>query len=271
MSDQLLTFTANLWSLLMNKFLLILSLCFASNIFAVTNTQITQQIYCPQSINCMSGNPGSCNLSQNNSKYFKLSKISNGSSYISSGTYSFQSVSSSFHSFYTDGFCEYSIKSGVNTYNLRLEIKPEANIEAYDNFGWLPVGGGLHSGEVTCKNTSSTSCPLKNRLGFVVHNLNVSNGIKAISNGINLINNSNYGNLVTVSKYIAITDEDALIACGNVDTCSIDITSWKSLKYGSIIIDMNTMSILEINNILPDKIKIRKIEPFNSIEISYHI
>ena len=75
--------------------------------------------------------------------------------------------------------------------------------------------------------------------------------------------------IARASQYASITDEDALIACGNISQCDLNILSGKLLKYGSIKIDMNTMKILEIKNIFPTKIQIQKIDSFNSISIGY--
>lgn len=257
----------------MKKLVLFLSLLFfLSKIFAFDNKKDIQPIFCPQKIICSNRNPTfnleSCYYEEkNNSKYFgSLKTAFPGSVY--GGIYSLISVHSSFHSSYTRGYCEYKF-GGFPDPNLHLEIKPEANIEAHNNSSNRSKWAILSGGEAICTDSSTKSCPLKNRLGFVIHNLNVANGIRAISNGINLLNNATGNNLIDISGYAAITDEDALVACGNVPTCNIDIISGKSLKYGSMVIDMDTMEIIEIKNDLPAKIQIQKIDPFNSIEIGY--
>jgi len=224
-------------------------------------------IYCPQIITCQSYAADSCRVAEQSKDSIYFGKLK-ALVAVAPKNYIFRLARSSFHSFYTEGYCEYGDQSNPV---LRLDIKPSANIETSiepaDIVNWVISGRG----EAVCYSSSTKACPLKNRLGFVIYNVNLSNGITAISNGINLVNINNYrGNdLIGISQYVAITDEDALLACGNVSECSIEINSGKSLRYGSITIDMSTMKILKIDNVFPSKIQIRKVEPFNSIEIMY--
>ena len=181
-------------------------------------------------------------------------------------TYLLDSASSTFHSSSTNSSCNYS-ETPFRKNVIILKIKPEANLEANidGSTSWILPN-------VICNEDTSQDdwylkphlgCPLKNRLGFVIHNINVTSGVILQSNEINITQN------IPSTQYTAVTDEDALYGCGNSQQCSIDIQSTKGLKYGSIEINLETMKVLNIIELLPSKVQIKKIEPFNSIEVSY--
>lgn len=258
------------------KFLLLIILCFSifSNTYALQTTQ-NEYFYCPQRIDYQNkqwqittcDKTGHCQADHRGifDQYFNAPSIN----LTNNHTYLLDSVSSTFHSSAANNSCNYS-ETPNRTNVVILEIKPEANLEASIN-----GSTNWRFPDVTCNENLSNNdwhlhphlnCPLKNRLGFVAHNLNITNGIVLQSNEITLTTDN-----IPMTQYKAVTDEAALYACGNVEQCTIDIQSSKGLKYGSVVIDLVTMKILKIIQLLPMKVQIKKTEPFNSIEVSYTV
>src|SRR3990167_6571613 len=216
----------------MKKTIVAISAFLSSSIFAYGSGAI-EPIYCPQEITCdFRANPNCKIKFISDSKYF--SNLLQGNPWPQDvETLQFVSSTASFHSRSTVGSCNYKSKKYIN-YKFELSIKPESNVEAYylsqNPFAWVFKGA-----TATCESSKSTDCPLKEKLGFGIHNLNVTGGvIVKADNGIAIsATNSN--------EYASINDEDALFGCGNVTQCTMDIMSSRSLKYGSIKIDMDTM------------------------------
>lgn len=236
------------------------SLLLSSNAFSYGGEEI-EPIYCPQEIICGDTKGENCQVIYNkpsDAKYFGISS----SPYVN-GTYKFQLATATFHSYFPTGYCQY--KTNNKGYTVNLFIKPESNIEAYYNppnpSAWI-----FNRVDAKCNDESDASpysCPFKERLGFVIHNINLSGGVFAAINGVKI------SDLISSPNYVGIIYDDVLIGCGGEQECSIDILSGKGANYGSLKVDMDTMKILEVNPLYPTKIQINKIEPFNSIEISY--
>ena len=242
----------------MKKTIVVISAFLSSSIFAYGNEPV-KAIYCPKEIACTYSSTTNSYTSCESKfisdpKYFGKLNVSRGTA-----TFQFVSAIASFHSSSTIGTCQYQY-GGVGAFHAEVPIKPESNVEAY-YLSQNPSAWIFQGGQATCESSKSTDCPLKERPGFVVHNVNVTGGIhvKADNGGIS----------INTAAYAGMNDEDALYACGNVTQCTMDIMSGRSLKYGSIKIDMDTMKILEITNDYPTKVQINKIEPFNSIEVKY--
>ena len=213
-----------------------------------------QPIYCPAQINCTKTG---CDFDAKAAKYFSLP--SNATKCVDANKFKY--AVAPFHSTSTAGSCWYEGQHIGTCGGIMLTIKPEANLEAYyqpNLSAWDFSGQGAK-----CTAETASSCPLKERLGFVIHNMNITGGLFASSNTIKITN------LIPSGGYVAVTDEDVLLGCGNVPQCTIDIISDKSFKYGSLTIDVSAMKILKINLLGPSKVQINKIEPFNSVEISY--
>lgn len=214
-------------------------------------------IYCPQEI---TGDQNGFHFS-GDTRYFGKIETNLSTWMDNKGSHSFKSVSTSFHSSSTYGICIYEARCDYTKPNcwIRLEIKPEANLEAY----YTKSSAWNFSGQsATCNASSTSSCPLTERLGFVIHNINMADGVLAS------INNSDISSIIISPRYAGVY-EDALTGCGSVKQCTVDLLSAKHIKYGSIKIDMDTMKILQVNSLYPDKIQINKLDSYNTIEIYY--
>lgn len=223
----------------MRKILLILMLLGCSFVFAAPPKD--KVIYCPDKITCT--NKG-CSFSSEDSKYFgKISIVTNdGSPLLAS--YPYQSTTANFHSHETAARCNYG--------NLQLEIKNTSNLEAYR------IAGSSWNGQNPTE-TCYGKCPLHESRGFVITNSVKSGEIYAS------VAQQNISKLNTKNSHIIF--DDILLQCGGLKECVIDIQSSQYETYGYVVVDMDTMDILQVNSLDPI-IKINKIKELNAIEIN---
>lgn len=210
-------------------------------------------IYCPSQINC---SRTQCDLSPENAQYFSLPP--DATKCVDANK--FKSAEAGFHSSYSGGYCWYEGAHVGSCSGIKLSIKPQTNLEAYyqKSSAWV-----FADKSVTCTASSPSSCPLKERLGFVIHNFNISGGVFASINGQDISQS------IAPGSYTSIIYDDTLVGCSSERQCTINILSGKHIKYGSIKVDMDSMKILNVNSDYPTKIQINKLDSFNTIELSY--
>ena len=218
---------------------------------AYANNVEPEFFVCPAQIQC--DTTGLCILDEKDKKY-------TGPFFAPVGTYNFSGAVAPFHSTWNAGYCVY-IKLDNTGYPQRLNLNPESALEAY-YLGEKSEWNILTNQENFCTSTNPSLCPLKKSNSIIIRNVNITNGIEVKANGI-YINKT-----MSANSYIKITDEDALLACGNVPKCNLDIQSGKSFKYGSISIDTDKMKVLGIVNGFKS-VNIKKVAPFDAIEVSY--
>lgn len=228
----------------MKKVILISVLLGCSAVFAQTNETLLPKgkaIYCPIKITCENK---TCTFDSEDTQYFgKLFIIKNDGSPLEA-SYPYKSTTANFHSNNTQASCNYG--------NLRLEIKAASNLEAYriEGSSWM----GTYPTE-----SCSGNCPLHESMGLVIINGIHSGGVYAS------IVQQDISKLITDSSHIIF--DDALLNCGGVNECVIDLLSDLHEIYGNIVVDMETMKILQVNSLDP-AIKIKKIDDLNAVEIN---
>jgi len=183
------------------------------------------------------------------------------------GTYDFARASANYHSKSPQApTCVYE----GHHFNgqIKLDAKPESNLEVnyyYENkdSNWF-VNNGV--GNCTPHSpTASADCALKVKSAVLIHNIDITEGVFSSINGTPI------SDITPASSYTSLMFDDAIVGCGSVKICEINLVSPKGAKYGSITVDMdNKMKVIGIKAYHPSEVEINIIWKFNTIEIKYH-
>jgi len=231
----------------MRKIMLMLCLIGSSAVFAYTSKGVhteSKSVYCPPIVTCTSDECTFNSLEKNYFGDYFISNNDNDGSPLSS-SYSLASTTAMFHS---NSFYEHCGYLSKEKKPLRLLIKSEANLEAHHtpDSSW------------TSSSNCEGNCPLKENLGFVIRNSILPEDILLSINGVDIHH--------LTKEYTRVIYEDALVGCAKQKECSFDISSSNHTKYGSVVVNMDTMKISNVAS-LDKAIEIKKTESFNAVEI----
>ena len=223
-------------------------------------------VYCPEQLVCSeAGKMNSCKFDQNYWDHLYV----NGETEVIAGEYKFRGVFSTVHSNSGTGvICSYKNDSSGIKY-ISLYEKHQNNLEAYNSSvtSWV-LNNRPGLGAADCFADSPQACPLHERSAFVIIN------DKAVWNVFPYVNGSPIYDFEQRGKSI-VRYEDALTKCESEKFCKVDIMALASgrditsyFKIGSIVVDMdNKLKIIRIDSLKSSGYEIRKIEPYNTIEI----
>lgn len=253
-----------------DKKLFIVSICFlfchleSLNSFAYVSGKVNiekKQIYCPEQIQCHRSPGGTqCDLNPEVKNYFNISMDTPNEGCIDTAT--FTGAHGAFHSNTPGISCDYRPAHPGSCRYISLISKPEANLEAYYDKNSLWVFSAINS---TCLISKPSNCPITESFGFIIHNINVTRGLYVSINGINIIKPP-----INAVTYVNITFDDVFSICSSEKNCTIDITNSIHGKYGYIVIDMDSMKILQATSFYHEKIQINKSDSsYNSVDVFY--
>jgi len=227
----------------------------------LTNDLNNKLIYCPSSITC-DGNSNACTFKADTPEYWEKTVGAAGGT-PAAGTYRFAEASAhkSRSEYANPVYCSYKIGDKW----ISLRSKPEANLETYDGDSNWKFNNNSTTGRCSSSTYNSLNCPLEKHHVLIIHNINISDGVVASANNVNITSQS-----IGRGQYGKASYNISLPACGLSDICQIDITSPNGGYYGYVIVNMNDqMNILGVYSLRPNEILLKQVESFNAIEVSY--
>lgn len=243
--------------------LLSASINFQAYAYVSGKAAITEKkIYCPEKITCTKdGDFSSCKYNSDTPQYWNSVR---GSIALTDYPYIFSNVRSSYHITDFQTLCIYKQKE--TSEKITLDAKFESNLEPYyDKTTKWDEGFGT----VSCQSDTPSSCPLKEAsgIGISFNNLGKIDVFKTFSFSAHNVKFGGSG-----GQTYEFIQYDNAVSCWSDKECKIDIemnnNDIGSILIGSIVVDMdNKMKILKVLPISSSGMDIKKIEPFNTIEI----